>query len=94
MYQWHEQLQQLVYVPVVSSVANALEAVRERPVTEAQQLLQQAKGTVLLHLSLLKAGRNNIEVGTVKGKQQATEVLRALLEFGKTRFSLLLMLLL
>ncbi|CDJ42435.1 hypothetical protein ETH_00018465 [Eimeria tenella] len=64
------------------AVANALEAVRERPVTEAQQLLQQAKGTVLLHLSLLKAGRNNIEVGTVKGKQQATEVLRALLEFA------------
>ncbi|CDJ62094.1 LOW QUALITY PROTEIN: hypothetical protein ENH_00004500 [Eimeria necatrix] len=64
------------------AVANALEAVRERPVKEAQQLLQQARGTVLLHLSLLKAGRNKIEVGTAKGKQQATEVLRALLELA------------
>ncbi|CDJ62095.1 protein kinase, putative [Eimeria necatrix] len=64
------------------AVARALEAVRERPVEEAQQLLRQAQGTVLLRLSLSKAGTRSIEVGTARGRQQATETLRALLELA------------
>ncbi|CDJ42434.1 hypothetical protein ETH_00018460 [Eimeria tenella] len=64
------------------AVAHALEKVRDRPPEEAQQLLRQAEGTVLLRLSLSKAGGDRIQVGTVKGKQQITDTLRALLELA------------
>lgn len=74
-------------------MAHALEKVRDRPPEEAQQLLRQAEGTVLLRLSLSKAGGDRIQVGTVKGKQQITDTLRALLELGMRGVLLLLLLL-
>lgn len=89
----HLLLQHLIIcVFLVSSVAHALEKLRDRPPEEAQQLLQQVRGTVLLRLSLSKAGGEGIQVGTVKGKQQITDTLRALLELGMGGALLLLLL--